>query len=64
MVHGIIIATMLTLVGDSGSGDQVPPSPQPSSHPAQISMNAADWNFKDGTNVTEHPFQLWPAPGP
>jgi hypothetical protein len=38
MVHGIIIATMLTLVGDNGSGDQVAAPPQPPSHPAQVSM--------------------------
>jgi hypothetical protein len=40
---GIIIAAMLTLVGDNGGGDQVPAPPQPPSRPAQISMNAADW---------------------
>jgi hypothetical protein len=39
MVHGIIIAAMLTLVGDNGSGGQVPvPAPPaqatvPKSHP-------------------------------
>ena len=46
MVHGIIIAAMLTLVGDNGSGDQVPASPQPPSHPAQVTMKAADWTLK------------------
>jgi hypothetical protein len=29
--------------------------------PAQVNMNAADWNFQDGTNVTEHPLQMWPG---
>jgi hypothetical protein len=42
MVHGIIIAAMLTLIGDNGSGDQVPAPPPPPSHPAQVSMKAAD----------------------
>jgi hypothetical protein len=46
MVHGIIIATMLTLVGDNGSGDEVSAPPQPPSRPAQISMKAADWTLK------------------
>jgi len=46
MVHGIIIATMLTLIGDNGSGDQVP-APSLPSHPAQISMRAADWARED-----------------
>jgi len=47
MVHGIIIATMLTLIGDNGGGNQVPAPPQPSSHPAQVSMKAADWTLKN-----------------
>jgi hypothetical protein len=47
MVHGIIIAAMLTLVGDNGSGDQVPAPPPPPSHPAQVSMKAADWTLKN-----------------
>ena len=42
MVHGIIIATMLMLIGDNGSGDQVPAPPQPPSHPAQVSMKRDD----------------------
>jgi hypothetical protein len=51
MVHGIIIATMLTLIGDNGSGDQVPAPPQPPSHPAQVSMNAADWAREDSRSL-------------
>jgi hypothetical protein len=42
MVHGIIIAAMLTLIGDNGSGDQIPAPFQQPSHPAQVSMKAAD----------------------
>jgi hypothetical protein len=51
MVHGIIIATMLTLIGDNGSGDQVPAPPQPPSHPAQASMKAADWTLEHSPSV-------------
>lgn len=51
MVHGIIIATMLTLTGDNGSGDQAPAPPQPPSHPAQVSMKAADWTLKQSPTV-------------
>jgi hypothetical protein len=53
MVHGIIIATMLTLVGDNGSGDQVPAPPQPPSYPAQVSMKAADWTLKNSHSLAE-----------
>ena len=44
--YGIIIAAMLTLVGDNGGGDQVAAPPQPPSRPAQVSMKAADWTLK------------------
>jgi hypothetical protein len=53
MVHGIIIATMLTLIGDNGSGDQVPPPLQPPSHPAQVSMKAADWTLEHSSGVPQ-----------
>jgi hypothetical protein len=46
MVLGLIIATMLTLVGDNGGADQVAAPPQPPSRPAQVSMQAADWTLK------------------
>ena len=44
--YGLIIAAILTLAGDNGSADQVPPPPQPPSHPAQVSMKADDWTLK------------------
>jgi hypothetical protein len=47
MVHGIIIATMLTLIGDNGSADHALAPPEPPSHPAQVSMQAADWARED-----------------
>ena len=50
-IRGIIIAAMLTLVGDNGSGDEVSPPPQPPSHPAQVSMKADDWNLKQSPDL-------------
>jgi hypothetical protein len=48
--------------GNQVSSNQVPAPTQPlPSHPAQVSMNAVDWNFQDGTNVIRHPFQFWPG---
>jgi hypothetical protein len=46
MVHGIIIATTLTLIGDNGSANQVPAPPESPSRPAQVSMEAADWTLE------------------
>jgi hypothetical protein len=57
-VHGILIAAMLTLVGDNGSGNQVPAPTQPPSNPAQISIKAADWDLRrdaNGHTLLSHP---------
>jgi hypothetical protein len=51
MVHGIILAAMLSLIADNGSADQIPPPPQPPSRPAQVSMDAADWTLKQSPDL-------------
>ena len=53
MVHGILIATMLTLIGDNGSGGQVPAPPQAPSHPAQVSMKADDWTLEHSSSPSQ-----------
>ncbi len=42
---------LLTLLGNNGGSEQVPASTQPPSHPAQVSIKAADWNFRHSGNV-------------
>jgi hypothetical protein len=39
--------------GDNGSGDQVPAPPQPPSHPAQVSMKAADWTLEHSPSPSQ-----------
>jgi hypothetical protein len=47
MVHGIVIAAMLTLVGDNGGSDQVPaPTQPPSAQPHRPCEEAAYAAFR------------------
>jgi hypothetical protein len=45
MVHGILIAAVLTLVGDNGSGNQVP-APAPTQQSAQHHVSSCEAAFR------------------